>query len=61
MIAANDTDMAFMLQMEPDQLRRLIAHASGLLSYHQAESAPETLRRIAIALEEIGQTGRAAR
>lgn len=52
MIAANDTDMRFLTDMAPDQLRALVAHAGGLLAYQVGEkSAARTLQRIADRLE----------
>ena len=48
MIAANDTDLSFLHHMAPDQLRSLVAHASGLLHHHVGpQSAARTLHRIA--------------
>lgn len=47
MIAANDTDTSFLLEMAPDQLRMLIAHAGGILAYRVGdESAARSLWRI---------------
>ena len=56
MIAANDTDIGFLVDMAPDQLRRVIAHAAGLLEHHQPTTAPDTLRFIAAALEKAAKT-----
>lgn len=52
MIAANDMDLRPLLNLTPDQLRAVLAHASGLLAHHTTiEQTVTVLRRVADRLE----------
>jgi hypothetical protein len=55
MIAANDLPLGPLEALAPDQLRRLIATAAGLLADRSSpEEASAVLRRIAAALGRFG-------
>lgn len=52
MIAANDMDLGALLVLTPDQLRAVLAHASGILAHHTtAQQTAEVLRRVADRIE----------